>query len=105
MLAGLTVRAKSCTMYIASAECDKPLLVPVTFTSTFPADAKVQDRVELPEPATLVGLAVHDVLLVAKLTRPVKPLREVIVIVDVPAEPARTVTEVGLDVTVKSWTL
>ncbi len=105
MLAGLAARAKSCTMYVTSAECDKLPLVPVTVTSTFPADAKVQERVALPEPVTLVGLAVHEVLLVAKLTRPVKPLREVIVIVDVPAEPARTVTEVGLDVTVKSWTL
>jgi len=105
MLAGLAARAKSCTMYMASAEWDKLVLVPVTVTSTFPADAKVQDRVALPEPVTLVGLAVHEVLLVVKLTTLEKPLRAVIVIVDVPAEPARTVTEVGPAITVKSWTL
>ncbi len=81
---------------MASAECDKPLLVPMTVTSTFPADAKVQDRAALPEPVTLVGLAVHDVLLVAKLTRPVKPFRAVTVMVEVAAVPALTVMLTGL---------
>ena len=64
----------------------------------------MQDRLDVPDPVTLVGLTVHDVLLVARLTTPAKPLTAVIVIVEVPAEPARTVTLVGLAAMVKSWT-
>jgi len=82
-------------MYIASAECDKPLLVPVTFTSTFPADAKVQDRVELPEPLRPVGTSVHAVLLEDRLTKPVKPFRAVTVMLEVAAVPALTVMLTG----------
>jgi len=66
--------------------------------------AIVHDSVALPEPVTLVGETVHDVLLVVKLTTPAKPLTAVIVIVDVPAVPAFTVTVVGVAVMVKSWT-
>jgi len=62
----------------------------------------VQDNVALPEPVTLVGETVHDVLLVDRLTTPAKPLIAVTVIVEVPAEPAFTVTLVGLAVIVKS---
>jgi hypothetical protein len=62
----------------------------------------VQDNVELPEVVTLVGLRVHAVLLLARLTVPVNPLSGVIVMVEVPAEPALTVTLVGLAVIVKS---
>ena len=47
----------------------------------------VQDRVELPEPVTLVGDKVHDVLLVVRLTTPAKPFRLVMVMVDVAAVP------------------
>jgi hypothetical protein len=64
----------------------------------------VQDSVELPDPVTLVGATEHDVLLVVRLTTPAKPFSPVIVIVEVPAEPARTVTLVGLAAMVKSWT-
>ena len=64
----------------------------------------MQDRVALPEPVTLVGETVHDVLLVVKLTTPAKPLIPAMVIVEVPAALALTVTEVGLAVIVKSWT-
>jgi hypothetical protein len=63
----------------------------------------VQDRVALPEPVTLVGLAVHAVLFVDKLTMPEKPFSGVIVTVEVPALPAFTVTVVGLALIVKSW--
>ena len=59
----------------------------------------------MPDPVTLVGLTVHDVLLVARLTTPAKPFNPVIVIVEVPAEPARTVTLAGLAVIVKSCTM
>jgi len=64
----------------------------------------VHESVEDPEPVTLVGDTVHEVLLVAKLTMPPKPFRPVTVIVDVPADPALAVTLVGLAVIVKSWT-
>ena len=62
----------------------------------------MQDNVELPEVVTLVGLSVQAVLLLARVTVPVNPLSGVIVIVEVPADPALTVTLVGLAVIVKS---
>jgi hypothetical protein len=64
----------------------------------------VHDRVRLPEPVTLVGLRVHEVLLVVRLTTPANPLMAVTVIVEVAADPTLTVTLVGLAVIVKSWT-
>ena len=78
--------------------------MPVTPTCTVEAAANVQDRVALPEPVTLVGETVHDVLLVVKLTTPPNPLIPVTVIAEVPAALALTVTEVGLATIVKSWT-
>ena len=48
---------------------------------------KVQESEELPEPVTLVGDTVHEVLLVVRLTTPANPLSPVIVIVDVAAVP------------------
>ena len=65
----------------------------------------MHDNVALPEPVTLVGEMLHEVLLVVRLTTPAKPLTAVTVIVEVPAEPAFTVTLVGEAVIVKSWTL
>ena len=62
----------------------------------------MHDKVALPDPVTLVGDTVHEVLLVVRLTTPAKPLIAVTVIVEVPAEPAFTVTLVGLAVIVKS---
>lgn len=67
-----------------------------------PADARVQDRVALPEPVTPVGLTVHAVLLVANPTAPAKPFCAETVTVAVPELPAFTVTIVGLMVIVKS---
>ena len=69
------------------------------------AAAKVQERVELPEPVTLVGLSVQAVLLLARLTIPANPFSPVTVIVEVAAVPAFTVTLVGLAAIVKSWTM
>jgi len=60
--------------------------VPVTPTWTVPP-VNVQDSVELPEPVTLVGDKVHDVLLVVRLTTPPNPFRPVMVMVDVAAVP------------------
>ncbi len=62
----------------------------------------MHDRFELPEPVTVVGETVHEVLLVARLTTPAKPFRPVTVTVEVPEEPASTVTDARLAVTVKS---
>jgi hypothetical protein len=61
--------------------------------------------VELPEPVTLVGVRVHAVLLEARFTTPTKPFRPVTVTVEVPGEPARSETVVGLAAIVKSWTV
>ncbi len=63
----------------------------------------------MPEPVTLVGVRVQvspvvGLMFDVKLTIPLKPLREVMVMVEVPATPARTVTVVGLAEMVKSWT-
>jgi len=60
--------------------------VPVTPTWTVPP-VNVQDSVELPDPVTLVGETVHEVLLVVRLTTPANPFRPVTVMVDVAAVP------------------
>jgi hypothetical protein len=69
-------------------------------TWTVEAAAKLHDKLLVPEPVTLVGVRVHDVLLLVRATTPAKPCSAVTVIVDVPAEPVTTVTLVGLAVTV-----
>lgn len=63
----------------------------------------------MPEPARLVGVSVQaspvvGLMLKVRLTVPLKPLRAVTVMVEVPATPALTVTVVGLAEMVKSWT-
>lgn len=76
--------------------------MPVTPTWNVPTEVNVHDRVELPEPVTLVGEREHEVLFVVRATTPAKPLRPATVIVEVPAEPALTVTLVGVALIVKS---
>ena len=66
------------------------------------ADPKEHNRLELPEPETLAGDAVHDVLFVAKPTIPAKPLSPETVTVEATVDPALPVTLVGLTVIVKS---
>jgi hypothetical protein len=70
----------------------------------------LHDRVEVPDPVTLVGVKVQvrpvdgdttDV----RLTTPLKLWRAVTVIVEVPETPARTVAEPGPAATVKSCTV
>ena len=85
-------------------EWDRLPLVPVTPTWMVGPLANVHESVALPEPVTLVGETLHDVLFVVRLTTPAKPLRPVMVIVDVPALPGVTLTVVGLAAIVKSWT-
>jgi hypothetical protein len=82
---------------------DREPLAPVTPTVTSDAVVNVHDKVELPEPVTLVGESVHAVVFVVRLTRPAKPLSAFIVIVEVAAVPALTVKLVGLAEMVKSW--
>jgi hypothetical protein len=71
-----------------------------------PADP-LQERVEVPEPVTLVGARVQvrpvdgDTTAV-RLTTPLKPCNAVTVTVEIPETPARTGTEVGFATTVKS---
>jgi hypothetical protein len=75
----------------------------VTSTCLLPVVLNVQDRVELPEPVTLVGETEHvDVLLVTRFTMPEKPSSPVIVIVDVPGLPLFTLMLVGFAAIVKS---
>jgi len=93
---GLAVIVKSCTVLVTVTEWDSRALVPVTPTWTTPPDAKVHESVEEPEPVTLVGDTLHEVLFVAKVTTPAKPFCPVMVIDDVPGDPAMTVTVVGL---------
>ena len=100
---GFPAIAKSWTLYVTVTAWEIEALVPVTPTWKVPTDVKVHDSVELPDPVTLVGLAAQDVLLVAKLTIPAKPFCAEILIVDVPAFPALTVTVVGARLIVKSW--
>ena len=83
-------------------EWESAALVPVTPTWNVPPVAKVHESVELPDPVTLVGETVHEVLLVVKLTTPAKPFRPVIVMVEVAAVPGLNVTVVGLAEIVKS---
>jgi hypothetical protein len=63
----------------------------------------VHDKVELPNPVTLVGVIVHDVLLVARLTTPAKPFSRATVTVDLAELPVLIVTLVGLAEITKSW--
>jgi hypothetical protein len=84
--------------------------VPVTVTVKVPVAVAVHDRVEAPEPVTLVGVRVHvmpvaGLLVEVKLTTPVKPLTAATVIVEVPAWLTLTLTLVGLAAIVKSVTV
>jgi hypothetical protein len=65
----------------------------------------VQDKLETPEPATLLGVTLHEVLFVLRLTTPEKPFMAVIVMLAVPAAPTFTLTFVGLPEMAKSWIL
>jgi len=65
----------------------------------------VHDNVEVSELVTLVGVTVHDVLFVARLTTLAKPFNPITVMVEGAAVPALTVMEVGEAAMVKSWTV
>jgi hypothetical protein len=66
--------------------------------------------VDVPDPVMLVGASVHvmpvaGLMLDARLTAPLKLWSPVTVTVEVPEVPAFTVTVIGLDAIVKSWTV
>lgn len=87
-------------MKVAVATCVSAPLVPVTVTVYIPAMPE-HESVDVPEPVTLVGIRVQAIpvaglMLDVKLTIPLKPLRPVTVIVEVPDTPALAVTVVGL---------
>src|SRR5205809_615951 len=85
--------------------CERDPLVPVTVTVTDPGDEKVQERVEVPAPVTLVGVRVHAALSEERLTGLLKPLTAAMVIVEAPAWLTFTLTLVGLAPIVKSCTV
>jgi hypothetical protein len=84
--------------------CDREPLVPVTPIWNVPVDVKVQESVDVPEPVTLVGERVQNVLLVDRLTTAEKPLIAVMVMVELPGAFALTLRLVGFAAIVKSWT-
>jgi len=69
------------------------------------AEVKMHESIRLPEPVTLVGEIVHEVLLLVTFTTPAKPLAGTTVIVDGPTLPTFKVTDVGLEVMEKSVTV
>jgi len=103
-LVGLAVSVKSWTVKVTVTMCERLPLVPVTPTWKVPIDVNEHDRVDVPEPVTLAGDMVQDVLLVARLTIPAKPLTADTVMLDVPAAFTFTLTLVGLAAIVKSCT-
>jgi hypothetical protein len=85
---GVRLIVKSWIVNVTIDECDKPPFVPVATMWMVEAEPKEHDRLELPEPAILVGETEHDVLLVARLTVPAKPLSPDIAMVEVTVDPA-----------------
>ena len=87
------------------AEWDREPLVPVTVTVTEPAEVKVHDNVDKPEPpVTVVGERVQALLSLVRATSAENPLTGTIVIVEVPGEPTVVVTVAGVALIVKSAT-
>jgi hypothetical protein len=91
---------------VTVAEWDRVPLVPVTVTVYDPADP-LQESVEVPKPATVVGVSVQvklvaGLMLEVKLTAPANPSSAVTVTVEVPEAPARIVALIGLVAIVKS---
>lgn len=92
------------------AECMRPPLVDATVTVKLPLVVAEQDKVEVPEPVTLVGLRVQAIpvaglLVEVKPAVPANPFTAATVIVDVPAWLTLTATLVGLAAIVKSSTV
>lgn len=98
-------------MNVAVAARDSDPLVPVTVTVNVLA-IPLQERVAVPEVPRLIE-DVENVQVnpddgeveFVRATVPVKPFTDVMLIVEVPTAPAKTVILDGVAVTVKSWTV
>jgi hypothetical protein len=66
---------------------------------------KVHDSVPLPEPVTVDGVTVHEVLLVVKFTTPANPFEGATLMVELPGVPTFRITDVGLEAMAKSVTV
>jgi hypothetical protein len=84
------------TVNVTTTVRESKPLNPVTVTVFVPADVNVHENVAVPEPVTVAGVKEHAGLSDERLTTPLNWLNLVIVIVDVPAVFAFTVTLVGL---------
>jgi hypothetical protein len=102
-LVGLAVIAKSCTVNVTVTECDSVPLVPLTVTWMVEANENVQDSDALPDPVRRVGDTAHDVLLEAKSIPPEKPFSPIVLIGEMPGDPASVGTLIGVAVIAKSW--
>lgn len=69
------------------------------------AELKMHESVGVPEPVTLVGEIVQEVLLVVRFTTPEKPLVGTTVIVEGPVLPTFRVIDAGLEAMEKSVTV
>jgi hypothetical protein len=106
MLVGLAVIVKSgAVVKVTTTEWDSVVLLPVTSTWNVPDAVNVHDSVEDPEPVTLVGDNVHEVLLETRLTTPAKPFWPVTVMLEVAATFGVKLTLNGVAMMVKSWTV
>ena len=68
----------------------------MTATGTVETTLKTQDRTAVPEPVSVEGEMVQAVLLVVKLTSPLKPFMTLIVTFDFDAAPTLAPTIAGL---------
>jgi len=105
-----TVKSGMATLNVTVMLWDSAPFVLVTVTTKLPLVVAVHERVEVPEPVTLVGVRVQvmpvaGLLVEVKLTTPVNPLTAVMAIVEVPAWFTLRGTLVGLAAIVKSWTV
>ncbi len=101
-LAEIVKSGNPVTVYVTVTELVSEPLVPVTVTVTVPAELKVQDSVEVPEPpVTVAGVSVQAELSDTSATSPVNPFTGDIAMLEVPGEFTATDTAVGLAMMVK----
>src|SRR5256884_9419000 len=110
-LVGLAVTVKSgmATLNVTAVMWDSAPLVPVTVTTKLPLVVAVHDRVNVPEPVTLVGgrvqvMPVAGLLVEAKLPTPGNPLPAAMSISEVPPWFPLRGTFVGWAAFGRSWT-
>src|SRR5439155_1186393 len=105
-LAEIVKSGGTVTLKPTETEWNREPLAPVTMTVTAPVAAKVQDKVDVPEPpVTVAVLRVQAELSDVSATSPVNPSRLVTWIVELPEVPIVVGTVVGLAVMEKSGRL